>query len=100
MPLTIATASTLYTMQGSTATLGLIYHFRTPRRITKVMKWISTYMALSRVQSPKQLRAIGLTTVIRDLIDDGPPDGFLTRFLNVFEERRSVTQQLVEEVMA
>ena len=73
VPLTIATASTLYTLQGTTTTPGLIYHFRTPRRISTVMKWIATYMALSRVPSLKQLRSIGLTTAIKELIDNGPP---------------------------
>ena len=100
VPLTIATASTLYTLQGATTTPGMIYHFRTPRRISGVMKWIATYMALSRVQSLKQLRSIGLTTTIRDLIDNGPPEGFLTRFLNIFGEKIGQTQIAVEEAMA
>ena len=100
IPLTIATASTLYTLQGATTTPGLIYHFRTPRRISGVMKWIATYMALSRVQSLKQLRSIGLTTTIRDIIDNGPPEGFLTRFLNIFGEKIAQTQIAVEEAMA
>ena len=60
VPLTIATASTLYTLQGATTTPGMIYHFRTPRRCSAVMKWIATYMALSRVQSLKELRSIGI----------------------------------------
>ena len=63
------------------------------------MKWIATYMALSRVQSLKQLRSIGLTTTIRDIIDNGPPEGFLTRFLNIFEEKIERTQIAVEETM-
>ena len=64
------------------------------------MKWIATYMALSRVQSLKQLRSIGLTTTIRDIIDNGPPEGFLTRFLNIFGEKMGHTQIAVEEAMA
>ena len=100
IPLTIATASTLYTLQGATTTPGMIYHFRTPRRLSGVMKWIATYMALSRVQSLKQLRSIGLTTKIRDIIDNGPPEGFLTRFLDVFGEKIGRTQIAVEEAMA
>ena len=92
MPLTIATASTLYTLQGATTTPGMIYHFRTPRRLSAVMKWIATYMALSRVQSLSQLRSIGLTTTIRDIIDNGPPEGFLTRFLKIFGEKIELTQ--------
>ena len=100
VPLTIATASTLYTIQGTTARPGLIYHFRTPRRLSPVMKWIATYMALSRVQSLKQLRSIGLTTTIRDIIDNGPPEGFLTRFLNIFGEKIGQTQIAIDETMA
>ena len=72
VPLTIATASTLYTRQGATATPGMIYHFRTPRRISGGMKWIATYMPLPRVQSLKQLRSIGLTRTVRGIIDNGP----------------------------
>ena len=100
VPLTIATASTLYTLQGATTTPGMIYHFRTPRRISNIMKWIATYMALSRVQSLKQLRSIGLTTTIRDIIDNGPPEGSLTRFLNIFGEKIEQTQIAVAEAMA
>ena len=100
VPLTVATASTLYTLQGTTATPGMIYHFRTPRRISAVMKWIATYMALSRVQSLKQLRSIGLTTSIRELIDNGPPEGFLTRFLNIFGEKAKESQKAIDEAMA
>ena len=99
VPLTIATASTLYTLQGATTTPGMIYHFRTPRRISGVMKWIATYMALSRVQSLKQLRSIGLTTAIRDIIDNGAPEGFLTRFLKIFGEKIEQTQIAVDEAM-
>ena len=99
VPLTIATASTLYTLQGTTTTPGLIYHFRTPRRISGVMKWLATYMALSRVQSPKQFRSIGLTTAIKDLINDGPPEGFLTRFIRIFGEKTTQTETAVAEAM-
>ena len=63
------------------------------------MKWISTYMALSRVQSLKQLRSIGLTTAIKDLIDNGPPEGVLTRFIDVFQERTTETATEVEKTM-
>ena len=57
-------------------------------------------MALSRVQSLKQLRSIGLTTAIKDLINNGPPQGFLTRFLDVFEDKIKQTASDVENAMA
>ena len=99
VPLTIATASTLYTLQGTTTTPGLIYHFRTQRRINTVMRWIATYMDLSRAPSLKQLRSIGLTTAIKELIDNGPPEGFLTRFLRIFGEKSTQTQRDIDEAM-
>ena len=76
VPLTIVTASTLYTLQGTTAEPGLIYYFRIPRRLDKVMKWIAWYMALSRVRSLSELRSIGLTDSIRELIDLGADSDF------------------------
>ena len=100
MPLTIVTASTLYTLQGTAAEPGLVYYFNTPRRLSKMMKWTACYMALSRVRSLSALRSIGLTSDVRELIDLGPPDGFLTRFLKVFEDKIASTQKDVEDVLA
>ena len=100
VPLTIATASTLYTLQGTTAEPGLIFYFNTPRRVSKVMKWITYYMALSRVRSLSTLRSIGLTSDVRELIDSGPPEGFLTRFFKVFGEKIDSTRKEVEDVLA
>ena len=99
VPVTIATATTLYTLQGATATPGLIYHFRTPQRLSKLLKWISTYMALSRVRSLKEFRSIGISTAIRDLINEGPPLGMLTRFLHLFHEKAEVTEKLMQEAL-
>ena len=56
-------------------------------------------MALSRVPSLNQLRSIGLTTKIRDIIDGGPPEGNLTRFLDIFGEKIEQTQIAVTEAM-
>ena len=99
LPLTIVTASTLYTLQGTTAEPGLIYYFRTPRRLSTIMKWVACYMALSRVRSLSELRSIGLTSSIRELIDLGPPEGFLTRFNRIFEDNISQTDEAVEHII-
>ena len=58
-------------------------------------------MALSRVRSLSSLRSVGLTPAIRELIDQGPPDGFLTRIIKVFGEGNiSMTEQAVQEALA
>ena len=100
MPVKIATASDLCTLQGTSTTPGLIYNCRTPRQISVVMRWIATYMALSRVQSLQQLRSIGLTTATRELIDNGPPEGFMNRLLEVFGETSVDTQRAMNAAMA
>ena len=56
-------------------------------------------MALSRVRSLSELRSIGLTSKIRELIDLGPPVGFLTRFLKIFEEKIARTHKDVADVL-
>ena len=56
-------------------------------------------MGLSRVQSLSQLRSIGLTTAIRDIINEGPPPGMLTRFLDMFQEKALETEKLVQEAL-
>ena len=99
VPLTITTASTLYTLQRTTAEPGLIYYYRTPRRVSNVMKWISCYMALSRVRSLQEFRGIGLTPAIREFIDNGPPEGVLTRFLEMFEDKMTSTEEQIEEAL-
>ena len=99
VPLTIVLASTLYTLQGTTAEPGLIYYFKTPKRLSLVMKWISCYMALSRVRSLSTLRSIGLTSDIKELIDTGPPPGGLTRFLQVFGDKIAKTHDEMAAAM-
>ena len=99
VPLSIITASTLYTLQGTTAEPGLIYYFRAPPRLSVVLKWIACYMALSRVRTLSEFRSIGLTPSIRELIDLGPPEGFLSRFLRVFEDRISQTHEAIEDAL-
>ena len=99
VPLTIVTASTLYTLQGTTATPGLIYHWRMPHRLSKLMKWIAAYMALSRVRCLAEFRSVGISTDIRDLINEGPPPGMLTRFLHLFQEKALETEKLVQDAL-
>ena len=99
LPLTILTASTLYTLQGTTATPGLIYHCKTPRRLSKQMKWIAIYMALSRVESLATFRSIGMSDGIRAIIDEGPPPGLLTRFLAIFQQKADETEKLMENLL-
>ena len=90
VPLTIVKASTLYILRGTTAEPGLIYYFRIPRRLDKVMKWIACYMALSHVRSLSELRSVGLTDSIREHMDLGADSNFEFRLWNYSRNGASV----------
>ena len=40
-----------------------------------------------------------MTPAIRELIDNGPPEGFLTRFLMLFGEKTTQTADEIEKAM-
>ena len=68
------------------------------------MKWLTVYMALSRVRSLKELRSIGLcdskiSKDVKELINGGPPTGMLTRFLDIFQEKAKATDEAADEAM-
>ena len=97
--MTIKTASTLHTLQGVTASPGLIFHWKFPRMMCAELRWLATYVALSRPESLAQLISIGPLTNLREMIEGGPPDGILTRFNDLFQELELATHMRAAEVM-
>ena len=100
LPITIKAASTLHTLQGTTADPGLIFHWRFPRFFSEELRWLATYVALSRPPSLKQLISIGIPASLRDIIEDGPPDGILSRFGAMFEDAEKATHLAATELLA
>ena len=99
VPLVIQNASTLYTLQGATADPGLIFHWRFPAMLSKEMRWLTVYMALSRVRSLSQFRSIGLKDTVKALINEGPPGGMLSRFTLLFDEKAAATDVAADAAM-
>ncbi len=99
MPLTTAKASTLHVLQGSTANPGLIFQWKSPRPLTKEMRWLATYVALSRVEGLDKLRSIGLTNAVRAIIESGPPEGLPQQFDKLFGDKLKDTQIAADEAM-
>ena len=100
LPLVIANASTLYTLQGATAEPGLIFHWRFPAKLSKEMRWLTVYMALSRVRTLEQFWSIGLRDTVKTFINDGPPCGMLGRFVSMFEEKIAATEIAADAAMS
>ena len=99
LPLTVKTASTLQTLQGTTAEPGLIYHWKFPRFYSEEMRWLATYVALSRPPSLSQLHSVGMPGNLRDRFQGGPPEGIISRFKTMFGEKEEWTAQQAEEIM-
>ena len=99
LPMTIKTASTIHTLQGVTADPGLIFHWKFPRFFSEELRWLATYVALSRPPSLAQLISVGLPDELRKIIEAGPPEGILTRFNDMFKEKEVATHLRAAEVM-
>ena len=99
LPMTIKTASTINTLQGVTADPGLIFHWKFPRFFSEELRWLATYVALSRPPSLAQLISVGLPDELRALIEGGPPEGILSRFDYMFEDKEVATHVRAAEVM-
>ena len=99
LPMTIKTASTLNTLQGVTADPGLIFHWKFPRFFSEELRWLATYVAISRPPSLAQLISVGLPDELRNIIEGGPPEGILSRFNDMFKEKEDATHMRAAEVM-
>ena len=99
LPMTIKTASTINTLQGVTTDPGLIFHWKFPRFFSEELRWLATYVALSRPPSLAQLISVGLPDELRNIIEGGPPEGILSRFNDMFKEKEEATQLRAAEVM-
>ena len=98
-PMTIRTASTLHTLQGTTTDPGLIFHWKFARFMSAEMRWLATYVALSRPRSLSKLISVGMPKDMRDIIEGGPPEGILSKFNEMFNDKETNTHLLAEQAM-
>ena len=91
IPITTVKASTLHVLQGTTTDPGLIFHWVFPQMLRRDLRWLATYVALSRVRRLKCLRSIGLSRDIRQIIEEGPPDTLPAQFHKLFSEKEAQT---------
>ena len=87
VPLAPARVLPLYSMQGMTASPGLVAHWVLPARVASDIKWLICYVTLSRVPSLKQLVSIGLSDKIRDVLESGPPESLVQIFSTLFAQK-------------
>ena len=66
----------------------------------KDLRWLSTYVALSRVRELQCLKSIGLNSKIRTIIEQGPPDTIPEFFEKYFQEKEDETQARADADMA
>jgi hypothetical protein len=87
LPLAPARVLPLYSMQGMTASPGLVAHWVVPPRLPSDIKWLICYVTLSRVPSLKQLLSVGLSQKIREILESGPPEGVVQMFSTLFGQK-------------
>lgn len=99
-PLMPASTLTLYSMQGVTADPGLIAFWQIPKRLTSDIKWLIVYVMLSRVRSLSQLRSVGLSPIIRGIIESGAPPDLVQTFDKLFKDKILETTNAAKEARA
>ena len=66
---------------------------------TGELRWLATYVALSRPPSFAQLLSLGLPADLRDVIEGGPLEGVLSRLAGMFEDIEEATRLRASELM-
>ena len=99
IPTVCLAASTLHVLQGTTCDPGLIYHWKFPSRLRKDSLWLAVYVVLSRVRSLSTLRSIGMTSKIREIIEQGPPDTLPAQFERFFADKEADTMVAAKEAI-
>ena len=100
LPPTIKAAGALHALQGATADPGLIFHWRFPRFFSPELRWLATYVVLSRPPCFRQLISVGLRACLRDMIEGGPPESVLSRFDAMFAETDENTRATADRLLA
>jgi hypothetical protein len=90
IPLLPRRQCSLHGVQGTTADPGFIVHWTYPNRLGPDSKWLAHYVSLSRPRSFAQLLSHGLPS--RDVIESGPPEGWLTELDSVFGDKIAKTK--------
>ena len=87
LPLAPAQAVSLYSLQGTTADPGLVAYWFFPQRCESTIKWLIVYVMLSRPRSLAQLKSVGLTDAVREIIEQGPPGDLIAEFEKLFRSK-------------
>ena len=93
-PLMPAHAMPLYSMQGTTADPGMVAYWFFPQRCSPTVKWLIVYVMLSRPRSLATLKSVGLTTKVREIIEQGLPEELVANFHKLFDARIKETKAL------
>ena len=78
---------------------GLIFHWEFPNGVRKDLRWLASYVALSKVRSLAAFKSVGLTDKVRALLEKGPPDTLPEMFARLFAEKETATQQAADRAM-
>ena len=93
LPLAPERAVSLYSMQGVTASPGMVAYWQLPKVLPNEIKWLVIYVLLSRVPSLSQLQSVGLTPRIRRLMEKGAPENLVQAFQRLFAKTMEETRR-------
>ena len=63
------------------------------------MRWLATYVALSRPPSLAQFLSVDMPPTLRSILEGGPPEGIISRFNEMFAENEQFTAEKAKEML-
>ena len=61
--------------------------------MSEELRWLATYVALSRPPSLVHLISVGLSDELHNIIEGGPPEGILSIYNDMFKEKEDAKQK-------
>ena len=63
------------------------------------LRWLASYVALSRPRSLSQLISVSMLDNLREVIEGGPHEGIFTKFNEMFKDTEIMTHLMAEKVL-
>ena len=67
--------------------------------MTRELRWLAAYVALSRPESLDELLSIGMPEDFRALLEGGPSEGILSKFAEFFGEKERETDTITKDIL-
>ena len=67
--------------------------------MTRELRWLAAYVALSRPESLDELLSIGMPEDFRALLEGGPPEGIPSELVEIVGEKEQEAEGITKDIL-